>query len=85
MADSEQIMDGVDMAATAAAAVIPGVAAFVPLIELLLTAIRAHFNATGEFPTEEQVKAAVPLRAREIQALWSGYVPSGDGSLSAPK
>lgn len=55
-----------------------------PLIKLLVTGIiRAHFNATRTWPSADEVKAALPVGWQKLQGTWDGYVPSGDGSLTA--
>lgn len=59
----------------------PPLAPFHPLIALVATAIIAHFNATGKFPTEEQIRAAIPADYQKLQDVWTGWKPSGDGSL----
>jgi hypothetical protein len=64
-----------------AEAALPVLAPFHPLIALVTTAVIAHFNATGKFPTEEQVRAALPADYQKLQDVWAGWKPSGDGSL----
>jgi hypothetical protein len=63
---------------------LPVLAPFHPLIALVTTAIIAHFNATGKFPTEEQVRAALPVDYQKLQDVWTNWKQSGDGSLPAP-
>jgi hypothetical protein len=70
------------MAGTAAAvaeAVVPGVAPFEPLISLVLTAIRAHYNASQTWPTEAQVLAALPADYLTLQNTWAAWTAAHPG------
>jgi hypothetical protein len=60
---------------------VPGLAAFGPLIALVRTAIIAHHNATGQFPTEAEIIAAVPADWQKLVDEWAAWKPSGDGTL----
>jgi hypothetical protein len=60
---------------------VPALLPFNPLLLLLLTAIKAHFNAVGTFPTPEQLAAALPADWQALQATWANWTPSGDGSI----
>ena len=80
MIDATQVAAGVAAAETIAEAAVPVLAPFHPLIALVTTAIVAHFNATGHFPTEAQVRAAVPADYQQLVDVWSTWRPSGDGS-----
>lgn len=77
MADPKQIAD---VGERIAESLIPGLAPFHPLISLVMTAIIAHFNATKTFPTEEQVRAAIPADWQKLEDTWASWKPSGDGS-----
>jgi hypothetical protein len=44
-----------------------------PMIFAIIAAIRAHHNATGQFPTNEQILAAVPFEADEIHQMWASW------------
>lgn len=63
---------------------VPVLAPFHPLIALVTTAVIAHFNATKTWPTEEQVRAAIPVDYQKLQDVWAGWKPSGDGTLPTP-
>jgi hypothetical protein len=78
MPDPNQIAG---VAERVAESVLPVLAPFHPLIALVTTAIIAHFNATKTWPTEEQVRAAIPADYQKLQDVWAGWKPSGDGSL----
>lgn len=67
-----------------AEALVPGLLAFNPLFAIMLTAIKAHYNATQTWPTEAEILAAVPDGVREVFTTWSGWKPSGDGTLPGP-
>ena len=60
---------------------VPGLAPFHPLIALVMTAVIAHFKAVGTFPTEAEVRAALPVDYMKLQDTWSAWRPSGDGTL----
>lgn len=47
--------------------------ASMPLILMVLGIIKAHVNATGTFPSEEQIIAAIPIKAEAIKDLWAGW------------
>lgn len=80
---SGSVVPGIATAAVAAAEMaVPALMAFNPLFALVLTAIKAHYNATGQFPTETEVIAAVPVEYQKLMASVTSWVPSGDGSLS---
>lgn len=81
MPDPEQTVAAVERVAEMA---IPVLAPFHPLIALVTTAVMAHFNATKTWPTEEQVRAALPVDYQQLQDTWSAWKPSGDGSLPKP-
>lgn len=70
-------------AVAAAEAAVPMLLAFNPLFALLLTAIKAHYNATGTWPTEAEVTAAVPTEYQAVLQTWQSWKPSGDGTLPA--
>lgn len=76
--DVTQTVGAVERLAEAA---LPVLAPFHPLIALVTTAIMAHFNATKAWPTEAQVRAALPVDYQKLQDVWAGWTPSGDGSL----
>jgi hypothetical protein len=80
----EQIAEGASIVKTVAEAALPVLVPFDPLISLVMTAITAHFNATKTWPTEEQVRAALPADYKKLVDDWSAWKPSGDGSLPAP-
>ncbi len=50
--------------------------ASMPGVLMLISIIKAHFNATGEFPTEEQILAAVPVKVQSIKDLWGAWTAS---------
>lgn len=79
--DVNQIEQGAALAEAGVEAAVPVLAPFHPLIALVTTAVIAHFNATKRWPTEAEVRAAVPADYQELQSVWSAYKPSGDGSL----
>ena len=82
MSGSGSAIPGVATAAVAAAEMaVPALLAFNPLFALVLTAIKAHYNATGTWPTEAEVIAAVPDEFKTLMASVTSWVPSGDGSL----
>ncbi len=78
MPDSNQNADTIERVVEG---FIPGLAPFHPLIALVSTAIIAHFRATGTFPTEEQIRAAIPADWQKLTDTWAAWKPSGDGSL----
>jgi hypothetical protein len=47
--------------------------ASMPLILMVLGIIKAHVNATGTFPSEEQIIAAIPIKAEAIKDLWAAW------------
>ena len=81
MPDPNTIAAGVAAAEAVAEAAVPVLAPFHPLIALVTTAVIAHFNATKTWPTEEQVRAAVPVDYQRLVDTWAAWRPSGDGSL----
>lgn len=60
---------------------VPALAPFHPLIALVTSVVIAHFNATKTWPTEEQVRAALPVDYQKLVDLWTAWKPSGDGTL----
>jgi hypothetical protein len=44
-----------------------------PAILMLLTIIKAHHNATGKFPTEDQIAAAIPVNQSALKDLWAPW------------
>lgn len=60
---------------------VPVLAPFHPLIALVTTAVIAHFNVAKTWPTEEQVRAAIPVDYQKLVGTWDAWKPSGDGSL----
>lgn len=45
------------------------------LIPLIITAIKAHMNATnGQFPTLEEVRAAIPMKDDLIQLVGQAFL-----------
>lgn len=83
MSTPEQIAQGASVAKTIAETMIPALVPFDPLISLVMTAITAHFNATKTWPTEEQVRAALPADYQKLINDWASWKPSGDGTLPA--
>lgn len=83
---ASNIAEAATIAETVAKA-IPGVGTVVtaldPLIALVMTAIMAHHNATGKWPSAEQVQADLPADYQKLVAD-GAWTPSGDGTL-APK
>ena len=77
--DANTVENVAETAATVAEAMVPGVAPFSPIIGLVLTAIKAHFNATGTWPTEAEVMAAVPADYMELQDVWAKWDASKKG------
>ncbi len=48
--------------------------AAMPGVMLLLGIIKSHVNATkGEFPTEEQILAAVPVDVQTLKDAWANW------------
>lgn len=74
MPDPNQIAAVVENAVESA---VPVLLPFAPLIALVRTAIVAHFNASGTFPTEAQIMAAVPADWQKLQDIWGAWKPSG--------
>jgi hypothetical protein len=83
MVDTNQAAAGAAAGEAALEAVVPVLAPFHPLIALVTTAVIAHFNATKTWPTEEQVRAAVPADYQKLVDVWGGWKPSGDGTLKS--
>lgn len=81
--DANQIAQGAGLVEAGLEAAVPVLAPFHPLIALVTAVVVAHFQATKTWPTEEQVRAALPADYMKLQAVWSGWKPSGDGSLPA--
>lgn len=50
--------------------------AAMPGILMLISIIKAHTNATGTFPTEEQILAAVPVSQQSLKDLWANWKPT---------
>ena len=45
-----------------------------PLILMIITAIKAHMAASnGQFPTPEQIQAALPADTQTLQGMWSAW------------
>ena len=44
-----------------------------PLAFAIIAAIRAHHNATGQFPSNAQVLEAVSLDAADIRQMWATW------------
>lgn len=83
MASGTSIIPGIAAAGVATVeAVVPALLAFNPLFALILTAIKAHYNATGTWPTEQELTAALPADISALQASWAAWRPSGDGTFS---
>jgi len=79
MADALDIAGGI---AGAIEATVPVVAPFSPLISLILTAIRAHMNATnGQFPSEADIQAALPKDYAALVNVWAAW----DAAHPAPQ
>ena len=51
---------------------------FIPEI---IVAVRAHYNATGQMPTETQIFAAVDVTADRIVARGDAWVPAHPETL----
>ena len=47
--------------------------ASMPLILMVLGIIKAHVNATGKFPSEDEIIAAIPIKAEAIKDLWKAW------------
>ena len=80
--DSNQIAQGAGLVEAGIEAAVPILAPFHPLIALVTTAVMAHFLATKTWPTEAQVRAAIPVDYQQIADSWSAWRPSGDGTLT---
>lgn len=83
MPNEVQVGQGVGLAIAGAEALVPILAPFHPLIALVTTAVIAHFNATKTWPTEAEVRAALPADYAKLTDTWSAWRPSGDGTLPA--
>ncbi len=59
-------------------------AALQNLLPLAIVAIRAHFNATGAMPTDEQVIAALALDTTAEIAKADAYLQLKAAALSVP-
>lgn len=81
MTDPIDVATGLERIVEAA---VPVLAPFHPLIALVMTAVVAHFQATKTWPTEEQVRAAIPVDYQKLQDTWAAWRPSGDGTLPQP-
>jgi len=57
--------------------------AAMPGILMLLSIIKAHVNATGQFPDEAQIIAAVPIKGQAIKDLWAAWDASKAGQPTA--
>ena len=84
--DATQAGQTVGLVESVVEGAVPVLAPFHPLIALVSTAIIAHFLATKTWPTEEQIRAAIPgaVIAADYLKLtdtWAAWKPSGDGSL----
>jgi hypothetical protein len=44
-----------------------------PLAFAIIAAIRAHHNATGNFPTNAEILAAVAMEGDDIRRLWATW------------
>jgi hypothetical protein len=77
MADVPGVVGGV---IAGAETLFPILTPFNPLFEILLTAIKAHYTATGQWPTSTEVVAALPADIAKLQATWASWKPSGDGT-----
>lgn len=77
----EEIAAGETAIKTAAEVALPVLVPFDPLISLIMTAITAHFNATGKWPTAAEVVAALPADYRQLVNDWATWKPSGDGTV----
>lgn len=73
MADPEQVIGAVETAIPVVEALVPGVVPFAPLIALVMTAIKAHYNATQTWPTAEQVQAAIPVDLQAVKDVWAAW------------
>lgn len=77
--------DTVQTALTAeglAEGLLPALIPFSPAVKLLIVGIvRAHYNATRTWPSEAEVRAALPAGWQQLQQEWAGWTPSGDGTL----
>lgn len=83
MPNAEEILAGAEaVAAVVVPGVGPAVQALSPIIALVMTAIMAHHNATGQWPTAEQVQAALPADYQKLVADGTIWTPSGDGTLA---
>jgi hypothetical protein len=47
--------------------------AAMPGILMLLSIIKTHQNATGKFPTEAEIIAAVPVDVQMLKDLWGAW------------
>jgi hypothetical protein len=56
---------------------VPGLAPFDPLIALVMTAVRAHFQAASSMPTDQQVIAALPVDYQTLVTMWANWKPQG--------
>lgn len=79
--DVNQIAQASGLVENVLETVVPVLAPFHPLIALVTTAVIAHFHATGQFPSEEQIRAAIPVDYMNLVNGWSAWRPSGDGTL----
>lgn len=80
---TEQIAAAASVGKTVAEAALPILIPFDPVISLIMTAIISHFQATGTWPSEAQVLAALPADFNRLVTDWSAWRPSGDGTLKA--
>ena len=81
--DATQASQAAGIAEVALEAAVPVLAPFHPLFALVSTAIIAHFLATKTWPTEEEIRAAIPADYMKLTATWQAWQPSGDGTLLA--
>ena len=79
--DATQAGQTVGLVESVVEGAVPVLAPFHPLIALVSTAIIAHFLATKTWPTEEQIRAAIPADYLKLTDTWAAWKPSGDGSL----
>lgn len=47
--------------------------AAMPGILMLLSIIKAHHNATGQIPSEQQILAAIPVDQQTLKTMWDGW------------
>ena len=60
--------------AAGAAVVSTVIPAVEPIVTLILAIIQAHHAASGgQFPTPEQVQAALPADTQQLTSLWSAW------------